>query len=141
MKCDKCGAENAHDMTRCGNCAEELSGRPRPAKAEPPRINPVPNAVRGESDDTRTAANPGRAEDALVAIAINVRRLFLVALLSIFITMVSSLISSTMTIMILRDEYASSTTTVMMIVLSTVLALVMIVGIIYIIARKRLTKL
>ena len=76
-----------------------------------------------------------------MAIAINVRRLFLVALLSIFITMVSSLISSTMTIMILRDEYASSTTTVMMIVLSTVLALVMIVGIIYIIARKRLTKL
>ena len=137
MKCKSCGADNPDYSVYCGTCAAELSPKATEGRTETDH-EPASASTWQPGPET---ADRNRAEDALVAIAINVRRLFLVALLSIFITMVASLVTSTMTIMVLRDDYASSAANAMMIALSVVVTVTMIVGVVYIIARKRLTTL
>lgn len=84
VKCPSCGAENPDYGFYCGRCAKEL-----------PRVL---GASRYEPDEqTRTItqsiweSNPPPT-DALVAIAINVRRIFVIMMLGLFLTLGSILI-------------------------------------------------
>ena len=142
MKCPKCGAENAHGMVRCGNCAEGLFGEDRPAETEPrTRAVPEPYTEYFESTDVRMAVDLGEAEDALVAVAINLRRLFLVVLLSIFLMVFTSISSSIVTLLVLNDEYSFRSVGTFMTAIMVAALIVVIAGLWYIIARKRLTTL
>ncbi|HIH01265.1 TPA: MFS transporter [Thermoplasmata archaeon] len=141
MKCQSCGADNPDYSFYCGTCAEELRRQDRPAETEPTRAIPEPDVEHGESTNTRVNVDLGRAEDALVAIAINVRRLFLVVLLSIFLLVFTSISSSMITLLVLNDEYSIHSVGTFMSVTMVIALIVVIAGIVYIISRKRLTSL
>jgi hypothetical protein len=134
VKCPSCGAENPDYGFYCGRCAKEL-----------PRVL---GASRYEPDEqTRTAtqsiweSNPPPT-DALVAIAINVRRIFVIMMLGLFLTLGSILISWwTSYFWANNDNPNPADLRAVIAVWGIVSALVIALGLYYVVEKKGVTKL
>jgi hypothetical protein len=132
MKCPSCGADNPDYTFYCGSCARELPRQARQADAKNDGAPPTTIEAKDEaSSQDGTAAN--MSENALVAIAVNVRRLFLVVF--------SSLSTSMMTIMIVNDDFSISSTSLFISAFMGIAVVIAIAGIVYIVYGKRLTTL
>lgn len=140
MKCPSCGADNPDYTFYCGSCARELPRQARQADAKNDGAPPTTIEAKDEaSSQDGTAAN--MSENALVAIAVNVRRLFLVALLGMLLFVFSSLSTSMMTIMIVNDDFSISSTSLFISAFMGIAVVIAIAGIVYIVYGKRLTTL
>ncbi len=80
MKCPSCGADNPDGAFYCGRCAVELRPPPRPED----RIGLVygAGAIKGT-----------REPDAMVAVAVNVRRIFILIATTLLMTLWTTLYS------------------------------------------------
>ena len=138
MKCLRCGKENADHLFYCGECSAEL---PRPGKPppgvepwRPPSPPPATQTVQSKTEVQVAAEAP----DPLVAIAINVRRIFLVLLLTMVVSIFGSSITYIAMILLTRDGDISAVTAVAFVWLGLMICL-MIAGVIYIVTSKRVT--
>ncbi len=74
VKCPNCGAENPDDAYYCGRCAVEL--RPPPKPIAPSRDPYFVASLSG-----------GREPDSMAAVAINVRRIFILLGITVLLTL------------------------------------------------------
>lgn len=132
VKCPNCGAENPDYGYYCGRCAKEL-----------PR---VPGAMRSEPvEQTQTTAQgiwgPAPPADALLSIAINVRRIFVIMMLGLFLTLGSILVSWWTSYFWSINNMNLSDLRAVIAVWGAVSALVIGFGLYYVVFKKRVTKL
>jgi hypothetical protein len=132
VKCPNCGAENPDYGLYCGRCAKELSR--------------VPGAMRSDPvEQTQTTAQgiwgPPPPADALLSIAINVRRIFVIMMLGLFLTLGSILVSWWTSYFWSINNMNLSDLRAVIAVWGAVSALVIGFGLYYVVFKKRVTKL
>ena len=133
VKCPNCGAENPDYGSYCGRCGWEL-----------PR---VPGALRSEhAEQTQTVTkriweSNSPPPDALVAIAINVRRIFVILVLTLFLTLGTYLVSWWISYFWESNYQNPSDLRAVFTLWAAVSALVIAYGLYYAIFKKRVTKL
>jgi hypothetical protein len=154
IKCPKCGAENPDHSFYCGRCASEL---PRTALVQeagsaeqtPPatrekvlmaRFDPrVATAIKARRDARiaaeREAASTKDQKDVQVSVAINIRRIALVLILIVILSIGSTLVGLAISVFFPDMSSAKAILTVWLVFA----VLVMIVGLYIIIYKKRLT--
>ena len=129
MKCPSCGAENPDYVIFCEQCSAKIRG------VDPKRIFSKESAKQREEPETRGNEN-AIMNLSLVAIAINVRRIFIVFALMVILSIGTSLVSLWISISDFNPESAES-------ILKTWLAIAVIIaiaGLLYAIVEKRLSR-
>jgi len=138
LECPKCGMLNSDEMLVCGNCGTSLAGV-RQKEPKPSVLVSKPlNLGTGEADTEHS--DEGTREqmlEAQIAIAINVRRIFLLALLSIVVWLISWTIGLWANHATIDPEDLDNVVTGS----ALLLILVVGVGLYYIISVKRVTKM
>jgi hypothetical protein len=132
VKCPNCGAENPDYGLYCGRCAKELSR--------------VPGAMRSDPvEQTQTTAQgiwgPPPPADALLSIAINVRRIFVIMMLGLFLTLGTYLVSWWISYFWGDNFQNPSDLRIVFALWAAVSALVIAFGLHYAIFKKGITKL
>ncbi|OGS55504.1 MAG: hypothetical protein A3K60_06875 [Euryarchaeota archaeon RBG_19FT_COMBO_56_21] len=129
MKCPSCGAENADYVIFCGQCATQIR-KPDPSRA-------VFKEWTKQSEQLETPRNTNVVTDlSLIAIAVNVRRIFILIGLGIILTIGTSLISLWISISDYDVESAQSLLRTWLLLATAIL----IAGLLYAIFQKRLTR-
>jgi hypothetical protein len=128
MKCPKCGAENPDHSFYCGKCAAELQ-RP-PVKHEDVSPNKVLQEVTAQEE-------PQKTPDPQVAIAVNVRRIFLVLVIGLVLIACSNIVG----LWIANADMSYEDEKAMITAWGIISLLIVVFGLVYAIGMKRVTKL
>jgi hypothetical protein len=132
VKCPSCGAENPDYGFYCGRCAKELPRVPGVSRSEPAeQIQPI----------TQRIWESPPPPDAMVAIAINVRRIFVILVLTLFLTLGTYLVSWWISYFWENNYQNPSDLRAVFAIWAAVSALVIAFGLYYAIFKKRVTKL
>jgi hypothetical protein len=136
VKCSKCGKENAEYLFYCGDCGAELARPPTVEREVVAHETPATQSMHAKPE----AEAGDQTIDALVAIAVNVRRIFLVLLLSIVVTLFGGSLSMSLTILMINDDLSNSTTNAVVGLWLSIMVVLLIVGVFYIIKNKTVTR-
>jgi hypothetical protein len=127
MECPKCGMKNPEHVAFCGKCGQELPLRPL-VLDEPP-LNRVEKETPVETGPTTLQAQ--------VSIAINTRRIALVLILTVLLSIFSTLLGLWISIF----EPDTGTTKTIFTIWLILASIIMMGGLTYVILTKRLTRL
>lgn len=133
IKCPNCGAENPDYGFYCGKCAHELPRALGASRHEPQPLS-RPN-TQGIWDSK--APQP----DALVAIAINVRRVVVLMMLGVFLTLGGVLVSWWSSYFWTTGNMNPSDVRAVVATWGAISAIVIAFGLYYVVYRKRITQL
>ena len=129
MKCPSCGAENPDYVIFCGQCATKVRD------VDPNRIFSDDSAKHGGELEKQRNENTVTSLS-LIAIAINVRRIFIVFALMVILSIGTSLVSLWISIRDYDIDSARSTLTIWL----ALAVIIMIAGLMYAIGQKRLSR-
>ena len=158
MECPKCGAENPDHAFYCGRCAGELPRTAIVQGVEPAeRTTPAARAknamakldphtaasIKADLDariaakrEAATLASRKEQEDAQISVAINIRRIALLLILGVILSLGSTLIGLAISVFFADISSAKAILALWLVVA----VLIMIVGLYIIVYKKRLTR-
>ena len=132
LKCTNCGAENPDHAFYCGKCAKELRGIP----STPPSERADPQHV----DHAIWDATSGSPPDPLIAVAINVRRIVVILMLGLFLTLGSILVSWWTSYFYSNYDTDIGAVRAIVSVWGAISAIVIGFGLYYVVFRKKITR-
>lgn len=140
MRCGHCGHENPDHVIYCGMCGKKALGADQPSSGE------VSAAEGGPSENSDHLGQiwsqpdmPDYVQQSLISVAVNVRRIFLILALGLVMTL------SSMLFMMALDYWWESMDLDTIILVNKIwysaLAVIIVLGLVYIVRYKKITSL
>ena len=91
-RCAKCGASNADDLVRCGNCGNPLGDSPEKEETNHSGIRGIwSNRPHSGLRSPTEPPSIDRLDESLLSIALNIRRIFILFLYLVLVTVLARL--------------------------------------------------
>jgi len=89
-RCVKCGATNVDGLANCGNCGNPLADSPEVEESDYSGVKGIwSNHPHSELGWSAESPSPDRLDESLLSIALNIRRIFILFLYLVFVTVLA----------------------------------------------------
>lgn len=137
MRCIHCGHENPDHMIYCGMCGKTALSEDQPSSGE---VTEGEYRHAGEPDSRAEIWDkPDFVQQSIISVAVNVRRIFLILALGLVVTLSSLLFSWTFDLWVELDDL--DTLILVNKIWYSILAVIIVLGLVYIVRFKKITSL